>query len=350
MGAVGFDCIVDAGLGRTAADFDRYRVSVFDRTRPIDRHFARTQDEPAAVEIPGEDAYRRLEAEIGLCGAAEVAGASVAAPYVSAVAAAVAVSRLIAIASGCACAPSEVGRISSIEARRTAPNVPIRARGVPTCWQAGSRPADRLKYSIMDVPRNPFCPRQPDRTASMMAYLSAFTYDGRIQSNAAASGADRTVPIRISRADAFPQRNGRRLAQIATAVLGSDQITACYTFGSPRVGNSYFDLWVKPPSYRVMNDADIVPTVPFPIIYRHSGDPRYMPDVVQASPFRFNRACSNESGNVVGASFSCLGVGRSLASKIIQFSCTAPSSTISLAHALKVDRRTSMCGRATNNS
>lgn len=130
MGAVGFDCIVDAGLGRTAADFDRYRVSVFDRTRPIDRHFARTQDEPAAVEIPGEDAYRRLEAEIGLCGAAEVAGASVAAPYVSAVAAAVAVSRLIAIASGCACAPSEVGRISSIEARRTAPNVPIRARGV----------------------------------------------------------------------------------------------------------------------------------------------------------------------------------------------------------------------------
>jgi triacylglycerol lipase len=80
---------------------------------------------------------------------------------------------------------------------------------------------------------------------------------------------------------------GGALAQIATAVFGSDQIAACYTFGSPRVGNSYFDLWVKPPSYRVMNYADIVPTVPFPFVYRHSGDPRYMPDVVQASPFRF---------------------------------------------------------------
>jgi Lipase (class 3) len=58
---------------------------------------------------------------------------------------------------------------------------------------------------------------------------------------------------------------GGALAQIATAVFGSDQIAACYTFGSPRVGNSYFDLWVKPPSYRVMNYADIVPTVPFPL-------------------------------------------------------------------------------------
>lgn len=91
-----------------------------------------------------------------------------------------------------------------------------------------------------------------------------------------------TIPIYIT-----GHSLGGALAQIATAVFGSDQIAACYTFGSPRVGNSYFDLWVKPPSYRVMNYADIVPTVPFPIIYRHSGDPRYMPDVVQASPFRF---------------------------------------------------------------
>jgi Lipase (class 3) len=38
---------------------------------------------------------------------------------------------------------------------------------------------------------------------------------------------------------------GGALAQIAGAVLGSDQIAACYTFGSPRVGNFYFDLWVE---------------------------------------------------------------------------------------------------------
>jgi triacylglycerol lipase len=81
------------------------------------------------------------------------------------------------------------------------------------------------------------------------------------------------------------------LAQIAAAVVGSDQIAACYTFGSPRVGNSIFDLWVKPPSCPVINYADIVPQVPFPVPfildYRHSGDPRYMPDQVSGSPYRF---------------------------------------------------------------
>jgi hypothetical protein len=80
---------------------------------------------------------------------------------------------------------------------------------------------------------------------------------------------------------------GGALAQIATAVLGDDRVAACYTFGSPRVGNYIFDLWVKPPSYRVINYADIVPQVPIPVplvmLYRHSGDPRYMPDEVTGS-------------------------------------------------------------------
>ena len=80
---------------------------------------------------------------------------------------------------------------------------------------------------------------------------------------------------------------GGALAQIAAAVLGSDQVAACYTYGSPRVGNSYFDLWVKVPSHRVLNYADIVPQVPLPIVYRHSGDTRYMPDHATPSPYRF---------------------------------------------------------------
>jgi predicted lipase len=84
---------------------------------------------------------------------------------------------------------------------------------------------------------------------------------------------------------------GGALAQIGTAVFGNDQIAACYTFGSPRVGNNIFDLWVKPPSYRVINYADIVPQVPIPVPfvmpYRHSGDPRYMPDHVIGSPYRY---------------------------------------------------------------
>jgi triacylglycerol lipase len=80
---------------------------------------------------------------------------------------------------------------------------------------------------------------------------------------------------------------GGALAQIAAAVLGKDDVAACYTFGSPRVGNSTFDLWVKVPSYRLINYADIVPQVPFPLFYRHSGDPRYMPDAVTYTPYRF---------------------------------------------------------------
>jgi hypothetical protein len=80
---------------------------------------------------------------------------------------------------------------------------------------------------------------------------------------------------------------GGALAQIAAAVFGSDTIAACYTFGSPRVGNFIFDLWVKPPSYRVINHADLVPQVPLPIGYRHSGDPRYLPKRVEDSPFRY---------------------------------------------------------------
>jgi len=84
---------------------------------------------------------------------------------------------------------------------------------------------------------------------------------------------------------------GGALAQIATAVLGTDEFAACYTFGSPRVGNAYFDLWVKPPSYRVMDYADIVPQAPLPIPflypYRHSGDARYLPDHPVGSPYRY---------------------------------------------------------------
>lgn len=98
---------------------------------------------------------------------------------------------------------------------------------------------------------------------------------------------------------------GGALAQIATAVLGDDRVAACYTFGSPRVGNYIFDLWVKPPSYRVINYADIVPQVPIPVpfvmSYRHSGDPRYMPDVVSGSPYRFEPSLLQQFGQLAKA-------------------------------------------------
>ena len=130
MAKVGFDCIVDAGLGRSASDFDRYRVTVFDPTRPIDEHFAGQEDVPAGQDPPKGDAYRTLEAEIGPCGTAEIGGASVAVPYVSALAAAIAVARVIAVTSGCECPTNEVGRLSLIADRKIAQLAAAEGRGI----------------------------------------------------------------------------------------------------------------------------------------------------------------------------------------------------------------------------
>ena len=130
MAGVGFDCIVDAGLGRTASDFDRYRVTVFDRARPIDKHFAGLEDKPVGQDSPTGDAYRRLEAEIGPCGIAEIGGASVAAPYVSALAAAVAISLVIAVTSSCEYPTNEVGRLSLIADRKLAQLTAVEGRGI----------------------------------------------------------------------------------------------------------------------------------------------------------------------------------------------------------------------------
>lgn len=55
---------------------------------------------------------------------------------------------------------------------------------------------------------------------------------------------------------------GGALALIATRALNMDNIAACYTFGSPRVGSLEFDSAIKVPIYRVVNAADAVPRVP----------------------------------------------------------------------------------------
>ena len=71
---------------------------------------------------------------------------------------------------------------------------------------------------------------------------------------------------------------GGALAQIASATLERDNLAACYTFGSPRVGTIGFDRQVKCPHYRVVNNWDLVPGVPVPWFhsYVHTGDPRLL--------------------------------------------------------------------------
>ena len=60
---------------------------------------------------------------------------------------------------------------------------------------------------------------------------------------------------------------GGALALIATRALNSDNLAACYTFGSPKVGNSDFGDSIKPPIYRVVNDLDPVPFLPFTYLW-----------------------------------------------------------------------------------
>ena len=55
---------------------------------------------------------------------------------------------------------------------------------------------------------------------------------------------------------------GGALALIATREINSDNLAACYTFGSPKVGNSEFGDPIKAPIYRVVNAVDIVPCLP----------------------------------------------------------------------------------------
>lgn len=116
MASVGFDAIVDAGLGRTAEDFDRFRVTVFHGKRSIDSYFADMED-ATPTGIPDTPAYQAL-ASSDRCGAAEIAGASVAVPHVSAVAAAIAVARMIALVSGQPLVASIAQRTSASIGRR----------------------------------------------------------------------------------------------------------------------------------------------------------------------------------------------------------------------------------------
>ncbi|MBI5963417.1 MAG: lipase family protein [Chloroflexi bacterium] len=71
---------------------------------------------------------------------------------------------------------------------------------------------------------------------------------------------------------------GGALATVATQNLEhkiKSQIAACYTFGSPRVGNVNYERNIKAPFYRIVHSTDIVTLVPN-IGYRHVGDTRYL--------------------------------------------------------------------------
>lgn len=138
LGGIGFDCIIDAGLGVTAAEFDRYRVNVFDSDRGPDRHFQSLSDAVRPDQLPEDGSYVELAQQIGRCGAIEIAGASAAALFVSMLAATIAIARTIGLVSGCAIPASEAGWVLDRSKPRRGSSFKPNVRGVkhagrPTC-------------------------------------------------------------------------------------------------------------------------------------------------------------------------------------------------------------------------
>lgn len=73
---------------------------------------------------------------------------------------------------------------------------------------------------------------------------------------------------------------GAALATVAVQEIEdefNDQVAACYTFGSPRVGDGKYEKSIKVPFYRIVNATDIVTLVPFFLgSFVHVGDARYL--------------------------------------------------------------------------
>jgi hypothetical protein len=75
---------------------------------------------------------------------------------------------------------------------------------------------------------------------------------------------------------------GAALATVATQRLEHkpkfrNRIAACYTFGSPRVGNDQYEKDSKSPIYRMVNTTDIVTVIPLLVMgYIHIGDVRFL--------------------------------------------------------------------------
>lgn len=117
LGDVGFDRVIDCGLGGTAKDYGRFRLNVFDPSYTAARHFSGIEErsnQERNIRLP---AYQEGLAKTpeAACGMAELAGASAAVPFVSAFLATLAVTQAIRIASGEAHARSMVGTIDRVE-------------------------------------------------------------------------------------------------------------------------------------------------------------------------------------------------------------------------------------------
>ena len=104
LGGRGFEYVIDAGLGATVTDYRKFRLNVFDSASNPANHFADVEDETAQVihdliQLRADKELTETRGDGG-CGAAMLAGSSVAVPFVSAFVSALSITQAIRIASG----------------------------------------------------------------------------------------------------------------------------------------------------------------------------------------------------------------------------------------------------------
>jgi hypothetical protein len=104
LGLRGFEFVIDAGLGETVEDYRKFRINVFNSEENPAAHFIDVEDRTAKTvqDLMQLPSYIELAQSMndGGCGAAMLAGSSVAVPFVSAVAGAIAITESIRVVSG----------------------------------------------------------------------------------------------------------------------------------------------------------------------------------------------------------------------------------------------------------
>ncbi len=122
LGLPGFEYVIDAGLGATAADYHKFRINVFDRRTDPAQHFAGVEDttEQEITRLLRLPAYESVAAHSanGKCGAAMLAERSVAVPFVSAFVGALVIAQAIRIASGFGAHRALTGSINDLRGIR----------------------------------------------------------------------------------------------------------------------------------------------------------------------------------------------------------------------------------------
>ena len=120
LSEVGFDHILDVGLGADADTYHQFRVTHFDRSYSPRTHFKGVSEVTRDRHLEQLAAYQTLLASgrIDACGVASLAGIPVAVPFVSLIASAVALTQAIRLASGLQPASALAGSMSANDSLR----------------------------------------------------------------------------------------------------------------------------------------------------------------------------------------------------------------------------------------